>query len=107
MLSSSLSEKFLFLVNSDGQQLRKMLTVSWLAFYCLDSHSDKNQLWGKGFISTYKLVCYPGKLGQEIKVETQRPQRVLLPGLLSVACSVCFLVHPRITCSGTVPPTMG
>jgi hypothetical protein len=33
--------------------------------------------------------------------------RVLLTGLLPLACSACFLIEPRTTSPGLAPPTMG
>ena len=32
---------------------------------------------------------------------------LLLPGLLSMACSACLLIEPRTTSPGMAPPTMG
>jgi hypothetical protein len=32
--------------------------------------------------------------------------RMLHTGLLSLACSLCFLIHPRTTCPGLIPPTV-
>lgn len=32
---------------------------------------------------------------------------VLLTGLLLMVCSTCFPTHPRDTCLGVAPPTMG
>jgi hypothetical protein len=37
----------------------------------------------------------------------QRPWRVLLTGLLPLACSICFLIEPRTTSPGMAPPTRG
>ena len=37
----------------------------------------------------------------------QRQQRELLPGLLLMACSACFLIEPRTTSPGMAPLTMG
>jgi hypothetical protein len=37
----------------------------------------------------------------------QRPWRVLLTGLLPMACSACFVIKPRTTSTGVAPPTMG
>ena len=37
----------------------------------------------------------------------QRPWRMLLTGLLPLACSVCFLIEPKTTSPGMAPPTMG
>ena len=37
----------------------------------------------------------------------QGPQRVLLTGLLLMACSACFLIESRTTSPGMAPPTMG
>ena len=37
----------------------------------------------------------------------QRPGRVLLTGLLPLACSACFLIEPRTTSPGMALPTMG
>ena len=36
----------------------------------------------------------------------QRPWRVLLSGLVIMACSVCFLIEPRTTRPGMAPPTI-
>ena len=37
----------------------------------------------------------------------QRPWKVLLTGLLSMACSACLLKKPRATSPGMALPTMG
>jgi hypothetical protein len=37
----------------------------------------------------------------------QRPWRVLLTGLLPLACSACCLIEPKTTSPGMAPPTLG
>ena len=76
-------------------------------------HHDKSNLGRKGLhILSHSLLG-------EAQVRTQIEQepagrswcrghgRVLLTGLIPMACSACFLIEPRTTSPGMTPPTMG
>jgi hypothetical protein len=82
-------------------------------FYCCDE-----TLWPKSKLgrSLFVLHFHQSSPSKEFRTGTQTGQEprgrswgrgyggVLLPGLLPLACSACFLVDPRITSTGMAPP---
>ena len=58
---------------------------------------------GAHFISLFQSIS-EGRQGRDLEAETEAEAMATV--LLSKSCSACFLIQPRITCPGVVPPTV-
>jgi hypothetical protein len=70
----------------------------------------KKQVGEKRIYSAYISTVSEQELtqGRNLRQELmQRPWRVLLTGLLPLACSGCFLIERRATSPGMAPPATG
>ena len=91
----------------------KILSIHGWCFYCCNETPwPKTSYRGKDwFCLHFYMNVHQRKSGQELTyLEARAAAEVMegvLPGLLSLACSACFLIKPRITIPGLAPPTMG
>ena len=76
----------------------------------VDFHSFLSPLCGRS--SCFRHSSREQRRGSEVRAGTQGRccmghGKVLLTGLLPLACSACFLINPRTTCSVIASPTVG
>ena len=93
------------------------MSVTVCVSFAVIKHFPTKTSWeGKGFVSSWYSGHNPITEGSWGRNSRQEPGgrnwsrdhgETLLPGLFSTACSIGFLVHPRLTCPEVSPPTVG
>ena len=85
--------------------------VSEFSFcHCVETLT-KNNLGKKGFISAPNSQSQSITKGRQAGAQTETWRQEVTQGLLIalflMACSICFLIEPRTSCSGMAPSMVG